>query len=149
MKKFLALIVLFSAFVFAGNSQTLKKVNTAGQIVKSLTTTNATATKVDSITVATNEIGTITISVVGLKSDGSAAISGTKTYRYSKAAGTLSLATATIDPEDSLVVDSGVSGATFAASTSNDNILVKVTGKSSTTIYWKVIVKQFGIAKDE
>jgi hypothetical protein len=149
MKK-LVLILVLAAFSFAGFSQTVKNVNPAGLISKKVTTTNATATKVDTIAVATNEIGTIVVSVVGLKSDGSAAITGTKSYRYSKASGTITIATATIDPEDSLVVDTGVSTSTFAASASSDNnILVKVTGKASTTIYWRVIVKQFAIAKDE
>ncbi len=148
MKK-LVLFLVLAAFAFIGNAQTVKNVNDAGTLSKKVTTTNATATKVDTINVATNEIGSIEVKVIGLKSDGSAAITGSKTYRYAKASGTLTLATATINPTDSLVVDTGVSGATFAASASDNNIVVKVTGKASTTIYWRVVVRQFAMSKDE
>ncbi len=148
MKKLFSILVLV-AFAIPGYSQTVKNVNPAGHISKKVTTTNATATKVDTINIDEDEIGTIQVIVIGLKSDGSAAITGSKSYRYAKASGSLTLATATINPTDSLVVDTGVSGATFAASASDDNIVVKVTGKASTTIYWRVIVKQFAMAKDE
>jgi hypothetical protein len=147
MKRFLTLLAC-SLLTLAAFSQTPIYRNTSELIVRKLTTTNATATQIDLVTLGTNEIGTITVKVIGFNAVGVAAITGTKSYRYSKVAGTLTLGTEILNPADSLVVDTGVSGATFAASAVSNNISVKVTGKASTTIYWKVITKQSGIVKD-
>lgn len=147
MKKFL-FIVMASLLTLAASSQTRFARNTAGAIVRKVKTTDATATTVDNVTVAANEVGIITVTAIGVDTSTMAAITGTKSYRYSKVAGTLTLGTAVIDPTDSVVVDSGVSTSTFAASASSNNILIRVTGKASTTIYWKVITKQVAILKE-
>lgn len=142
MKKFLLIATLFVSFALIASSasaQTFYNRNVQ-EVVKTKTTTGNTATTVYTVPTTANEIGFITIKAIGFSKADTAAITGIRTYRYTKVGGTLTLASVveTLTP----VVDSDISGVTFAATASSNNILVQVTGKTATTIYWNVIVKQ-------
>jgi hypothetical protein len=137
MKKFLLIATLFVSFAL--NAQTFYNRNVQ-EVVKTKTTTGNTATTVYTVPTTANEIGFITIKAIGFSKADTAAITGIRTYRYTKVGGTLTLASVveTLTP----VADADISGVTFAATASSNNILVQVTGKTATTIYWNVIVKQ-------
>lgn len=133
-------------YVASLQAQTYIERNITGKIKRYLTTPSNTATKIDSITVSSNEAGIIQIQVIGLSSMGVNGITGTLQYSYSKASGTLTLGTSRI--VDSVRVDSGISGATFAATASNNNIKISVTGKSGVPVRWTVITKQWARSND-
>jgi len=149
MKKFIKFTIISALALFAcvtTYSQTYIQRNTSEAIKRYVTTPSNTETKVDSIQIGTNEAGIIQVKVIGLSSAGADPITGTLQYSYTKAAGTLSLGTSRI--VDTVRVDSDISGATFAASASNNNIKITVTGKSAVPIRWTVITKQWGRKND-
>lgn len=142
MKKIilLAIIGLFSLQAF---SQTFINLNTIEHYVSKKTTTDATITTVNTVTISDNEVGFITIKTVGYSPDSVAAVTGIKSYRYVKKAGTLTLGSAVnvLTP----VADTQVSTATFVASASGNNILIRVTGIAALTMYWDVITERTAI----
>jgi len=143
MKKILFIATIFVSLSLIASSvsaQTFYNRNAGQSIIKTKTTTNNTATTVYTVPTTSNEVGFITIKAIGFSAADTAAVTGIRTYRYTKVGGTLTLAsvTETLTP----VADSDISGATFAAVASSNDILVKVTGVSSKTIYWNVITQQ-------
>lgn len=136
--------MLFSASIMAQNNWTVKATN--GKLVQApklvvLTTTNATATHVDSIVIADNTAGIITIEGVGAVPTTGKAITGVLTYRYSKSSGTLTVGT--VVSEVPVIADTEVSGGTFAlAATASNNAQLKATGKASTTVRWRFLILQ-------
>lgn len=114
--------------------------------IKTLTTTDATATKVDSLVITANEVGFITIKAVGYSADSVAAVTGIRTYRYTKVDGTLTLGS--VIETQAPVADTKVSGATFTAVASSNNIVIKATGKADVSMNWYFITKQFGAKSD-
>jgi hypothetical protein len=105
------------------------------RILKQYTTTDATATTVATIEASTDDAGVIIASVVG-NSVGHGAVTGVKTVRYKKVAGTLTLGTAS----NTLAVeaDTDLEDATFAFAAVSNNIAIQVTGKAATSIKWTV-----------
>lgn len=140
MKKIILLAVIGLFTIQAVHSQTFVNLNTYEHFVDKATTTTATATTVHTVNVADNEVGFITIKAIGFSPDSVEAITGIKSYRYVKKNGTLTLGSAVniLAP----VTDTDVSSATFVASASGNNILVRVTGISGLTMYWNVIVER-------
>lgn len=134
---------LLATSVMAQNNLKVKATNgTLVDIPKKtvITTTNATATHVDSIVIADNTAGIITITGVGAAATGKS-ISGAMMYRYSKASGTLTIATA--DTLCAVTADASLSGGLFAlAATASNNAQLKATGKASTTVRWRFLVLQ-------
>ena len=145
MKKifFLAIITFLSASVFC---QKLINKNITELTIKTLTTTNATATKVDSLVITPNEVGFITIKAVGFSADSVAAVTGIRTYRYTKVDTVLTLGS--VIETQAPVADTKVSGATFTAVASDDNIVIKATGVADVTMNWYFITKQYGAKKE-
>jgi hypothetical protein len=144
--KYLLPLLIIAGFTASLQAQTYVERNITEKIKRYVTTPSNTQTKVDSITLANNEAGIIQVKVVGMSSSGSDPITGTLQYSYTKASGTLALGTSRI--VDTVRVDSDISGATFAASASNDNIKITVTGKSGVPIRWTVITKQWARRND-
>lgn len=143
MKKFILIATLFASMALIASSvsaQTFYNRNIKQGFVKTKTTTDNTATTVYTVPTTSNEIGFITIKAMGFSKADTAAVTGIRTYRYTKVNGTLTLATVveTLTP----VADTKVSGTTFAAVASSNEILIKVTGKAATTMYWNVITQQ-------
>ncbi len=145
MKKllFAAIVICLSISAF---SQKLINRNITELDIKTLTTTNATATKVDSLIITPNEVGFITIKAVGFSKDSVAAVTGIRTYRYTKVGGTLTLGS--VIETQAPVADSKVTGATFAAVSSGNNIVIKATGVADVTMNWYFITKQYGAKKE-
>jgi hypothetical protein len=145
MKKFLfiATLILISMTGMAQNNGQVR--TTKGKLIdvpkqSRITTTNATATHVDSIVIADNTAGIITIYAVGAAATGKS-ISGAMSYRYSKASGTLTVATA--DTLVAVTADASLSGGLFAlAATASNNAEIKATGKAATTVVWRFSVLQ-------
>ena len=105
-----------------------------------VTTTDATATHIDSAVIADNTAGIITVQAVGYATNGDG-ITGKQIVRYSKKAGVLTLGTPA--NELAIVADTGLSGGTFSmAATPSNNFQVKVTGKAATTVKWRCVVTQ-------
>jgi hypothetical protein len=145
MKKLLFISLLFLSFSAVTHSQTVTVFNSnVGEALsKRVTTTNATATQIDSIAVANDEVGVITVKILGYRTDSTGAVTGTKTYRYTKVAGTLTVGSVIQNPTDTLVADTPLTGATFTVTaTSSNNLIIKVTGKASKTIYWISFIKK-------
>lgn len=142
MKKFLALVLMVGFVSTSFSQKVFFNKNALESTVKKVTTTDATATTAASLTLTNNEVGVITIKVIGFRADTVAGVTGVRTYRYKKVGGTLALGS--VIETQAIVADSDVTGATFSASASSNNILVKVTGVAGKTIYWDVIVIQRG-----
>lgn len=117
-------------------AQSYGKTNVGGKFIRTVTTTNNTATQIDAITIANNETGFIKVTVWGQVSDTSGFVNGILQYKYNKtSAGTL-----TVTPVDTVMAVTtgvGITGALFAASASSNNIVIKVTGVNSKTIRWR------------
>jgi hypothetical protein len=142
MKKFLLIAILGILALNVSAQTTFKNSGVTEGIVRSKTTTNATATTVDSVIIAPGEVGFITIKAVGVTTDTASGVTGIRTYRFKKTlAGALTLGTAV--ETQAIVADSEIPGGTFAASASSPagNILIKVTGYTNKTVYWKVQTK--------
>ncbi|MEX6689227.1 hypothetical protein QTN47_17085 [Danxiaibacter flavus] len=145
MKK---LIVIALAIIsFAAEAQTtkvlLKQENNYlfnyGRQIKA-TTTDATQKTIDSVPIAANEAGIFELQVVGLSTAGEA-VTGSTITRYVKKSGTLTVATDSIILAK--VTDTGVTNGAYAWSVSSDNnLLLKVTGQASKTINWIVNVRR-------
>ncbi len=127
-------------------AQTYIQRNTEEKIRRYITTPSNAETKIDSVAVGTNEAGIIQVKVIGLSSTGADPITGTLQFSYAKVAGVLTLGTSRI--VDSVRVGSSISGATFGATASNNNIKITVTGKSAVPIRWTVITKQYARKND-
>ena len=97
---------------------------------KTITTSNATETTVETITPADNSAGVITVIGVGMDSLGQAT-AGELKARYVKYGGSVTLGT----PAYPLPIEGP---ATFGVSESGGDILVTVTGIAATEINWKV-----------
>ncbi len=139
--------MLLSALALSGSAQSVFiNRNASEQIVKKVTTTDATATTIYTLPVDSNEVGTIVIKAIGFSADSVAAVTGVRTYRYTKVAGTLTLAS--VIETVATVADTKVSGTSFAASAVSNNIAVKVTGKASVPMYWNVVVTQKAMKRE-
>lgn len=142
----LSLTILFSVASSAQNHTTQRIRTTAGNLINygrvdTLTTFNATPVVIDTLAITDNTVGIIEVTVAGSTSAGVGA-TGKLIYRYAKAAGTLTVATA--DSASAVTVDSGISGAGFAlAANTYNNAKLTITGKSSTTIRWKSVMTPY------
>lgn len=99
------------------------------------TTTNATVVEIRDFATIENQAGVLTVQLVGLESDGSARITGTKTVSY------LNDGTLTIGSIVDLLttqVDAGLSGASWTIVASGSNVRVEITPVASTTIIWTI-----------
>jgi hypothetical protein len=99
-----------------------------------LTTTDASAHTIATITAGANETGIIEAQVVGFDSTGGDAVTGSLIIRYKKVGGTLTLGSPVVDA--AIVTDAGLNSATFAFAASSNNINLNVTGDTSTTVKW-------------
>lgn len=100
------------------------------------TTTDATPKITDTLIVGNNSAGLIEVSAVGVTSAGEA-VTAKLIYRYAKASGTLTIASAA--NISAVAADTALSGATVAAAaTADNNIKVTITGKASKTIRWRL-----------
>jgi hypothetical protein len=145
MKKILFLMTMLSICTIGMAQNNWKVQATNGKLVDVpkvtvISTANATATHVDSIVIADNTAGIITVWGVGAATTGKS-IAGGLAYRYSKASGTLTIATA--DTLCAVTADASLSGGLFAlAATASNNAQLKATGKASTAIRWRFTVLQ-------
>ncbi len=149
MKSLKLLLVFFSfimALSFSASAQNNRYVKTDkgkyAEVGKTtiLTTTNATATHIDSIVIADNTAGIVTAEIVGAATNGDA-VTGKQIFRYKKTAGTLTLGTAANIL--AIVADAGITGGTFAYNvTATNNLQIKVTGAAATTVRWRSTITQ-------
>lgn len=147
MKSLKFLLLIISLVSLSASAQNLQLRTTSGKIVtyfgreKSVTTTDATATTIDSLPITTNTAGLIDVTVVGYTAAG-AAVTGRILYRYKKPSGTLTLATGEV--LSAIVTDTGLaSSGTFTVTAVANNIVVQVTGKASTSVKWRSLITQF------
>ena len=108
---------------------------------KSATTTDSTLSIHDTLAIADNTAGLLTVTVAAYDSLGDG-VTSKVVYRYKKVAGTLTLAAgANIS---ALVVDAGLGSATttFTATASN-NVQLKIKGKLNYTVKWKTLIERF------
>lgn len=153
MKKFLFLIV--SAISLAASAQTVSPVffkTTANKIYQysyegSLRTTDSTSYHtIGTINVASNEVGNLTVEVVGIDTTSTGGFcTGSKTVTYSKKAGTLTLGT----PANILATTTSLSmtTSTWDITASSNNIIIRVRGTLSREILWVVRVRQIKKSK--
>lgn len=139
MRKLLLLIPLV-LLACAGFSQKLVDRNEDGRFIKMRTTTDSDYHYIDTLVSTANEAGVLEVTAIGYKSDGTLAVTGVLKYRYVIADGTLTLGTAVND--QTIVVDSGLSPATFDVAASSNKMYVRVKGKLSVTLYWVTMVKR-------
>lgn len=142
--KFLSIILLVIMTVTA-SAQIQQIRTTSGKLVNygrvdTLTTTSATVTTIGTLSIADNSAGILEVTAVGKSAVGDG-ITGKLIYRYAKASGTLTISSATAI--SAITADTGLSGGTFALTASSNNILIRVTGKASTIVKWKVLTSQF------
>lgn len=142
MKKLLSLVLLVSMTLAGFSQKVFFNKNALETTVKKLTTTNGTITTAATVTLTNNEVGVLTIKVIGFSADSVAAVTGVRSYRYTKVGGTLTLGT--VIETQAIVADAKVTGATFSASASSNNVLVRVTGVADVVMYWDVIIIQRG-----
>jgi hypothetical protein len=102
---------------------------------KTVTTTDATPTNIDTVTVSNNEVGVLEVTVVGYYGTAPAGVTGKQIVRYKKVAGTLTLGTAA----DVLAVetDTALGAATFAIVASGNQIYIRVTGAAAKSVAWE------------
>lgn len=150
MKK-LFLLSLFSAILctisFMAEAQTryLNRNITEG-IVREKTTTDSTGySTVDSLVVGANEVGFVTVHLVGYNDSASVGVTGVKHVRFKKIAGTLTLGT--VGDLQTTVADSELSPATWRIIAVNNNVYVQVKGAPAITIYWRSVLKSKSIRK--
>ncbi len=146
MKKFIIGLLLSVTLVSAFSQPVFINRNPSEQIVRKVTTTNATATTVYTVAADSNEVGFIKIKAIGFSPDSVAAVTGIRTYRYTKVSGTLTLGS--VIETQTPVADTKVSGTTFAASAVSNDIAVKVTGKADVTMYWNVVITQTAMKRE-
>jgi len=115
--------------------------NVSEQFKKTGTTTNSTATTLDSIVVSNTEGGTIEIKAIAYLQDSGSVYVATKQYRYQKKLGTLTVTI--IDSSQSVSSDLSGAGVFLSNSGAGNNLRLSVVGKSSTTLRWSVIPKQY------
>lgn len=141
--KFLTIIFLMVAFTITVQAQVgtpLYARTTTGKLVKvgqfnTKTTTDSTLTIMDTVAISDNSAGLIEVAVVGLDSLGNG-VTGKQIYRYHKAAGTLTLASAT--NISTAVTDAGLGTATYTfTATSSNNAQLKIKGKLTYTVHWR------------
>lgn len=112
----------------------------AGQIDTSRTL-DATPVIAANMTIANNTGGIVEVTVVGSTTAGEV-ITGKLIYRYKKASGTITVATA--DTASAITADAALSGATFAvAANASNNLKLTLTGKASKTILWRWEIKPY------
>lgn len=145
--KFLAaaLFLMVSVSVSAQKMQYVKTSPSGKSVAEgrfdTLTTFNATPVIMDTMAITDNSAGIIEVTAVGASAAGDG-ITGKLVYRYHKASGTLTVATA--DTISTITADTGLSGGTFAlAATSYGNTKLTVTGKASVTVRWRSQIKPF------
>lgn len=148
MKSFKLLSMMLFAFTLFSTALVAQKIQvktTTGQLFTygtqaTLTTTNATSTPIATLALASNSAGVIEVTVSGVNPATGDAVTGVAIARFSKKSGTLTLG----DTTNILAteVDSGLSGATWSIASSSNNIVVSVTGKASTSVRWRCLVKQ-------
>lgn len=103
-------------------------------------TTDATVTTIATLPLAANTAGIIEVSVSGVNTATGDAITGAAICRFNKKAGTLTVG----DTSNILatVVDTGLSGGTWAITSASNNIIITVKGKAATAVRWRCLVKQ-------
>jgi hypothetical protein len=144
--KFLSIACLFMATAFTASSQMLYTKTTSGKFIavgkqKTLTTTDATATVMDTLAITNNTAGVIEVRVVGVAATGDA-ITGKLIYRYKKVSGTLTIGTA--DAASVLTTDTALSGGTFALAVNTyNNAKLTVTGKAAVSVVWRSRITPF------
>lgn len=144
-KIFLSIFLMMSiSLTTLAQNQSIK--STTGKLIPygridTLTTFNATPVIMDTYTISNNTSGIIEVTVAGSTAAGVGA-TGKLIYRYTKASGTLTIATA--DTASAVTVDGGLSGAGFAlAVDGSNNAKLTITGKASTTIKWRSVMVQY------
>jgi len=139
MKKILFLLAMV-AFAITANAQIGQVKTQAGKLITlgkegKATTTDSTATAIDSLVLASNTGGMIEVSVVGHDTGGNT-ITGKIIYRYKKVGSTLTLASgANIS---ALSADAALSPATFTFTASSaNNVVLTIKGKLATSVKWR------------
>lgn len=101
-----------------------------------LNTTDGTETTIATITPTDNSVGQLSVNVMGIASDYSGAIGGQNMITYRKASGTVSIIVDNAPNQHN--ADGGLASfASWQVTASGGNLLVKVTGKASTTVKWR------------
>jgi hypothetical protein len=149
MKKFILLLLLSASFIAAQSQinpvfvktekNTLYNVSWEGNYRTADSTTFHT---VGTIPVATNEVGVIEVEVVGIDTTSTGGfVVGKQVVNYSKASGTLTLAT----PTNILAKTTSVSciTSTWDITTSSNNLIVRVRGTLNREILWTVRAVQW------
>lgn len=114
-----------------------------GDLVVSTPTTDATPTEILSITPADYSAGILWLWFVGF--DSGNAITGIKSVRFRKVAGTLTLGTVTNIMATE--VDGGLTASVSITASSGD-ILVQVTGVAATDMEWAAEYKFLNVVKE-
>jgi hypothetical protein len=155
MKKFLFLAVSTLFMVAALTAQTTTRktstyhdyvnVNADEKTVTTFSTTGATLTTAQTITLASNSIGMLEIHVVGYSDSLKAAVTGSIVVRYKKPSGTLTLATS--DTLSTFITDSALGAAAWSVAAVSNNIAIKVQGDTGIPMTWYITVKRRGIVR--
>lgn len=135
-------VVILSGMAFTGHAQANQTLNlplSNGNLFRYgyqgiLVTTDSGAHTIATFPIATDEAGILETQVVGIDTAGGNAVTGSLIVRYKKKDGTLTLASPT--NVSAIVTDAGLSGATFAFAASSNNVLIRVTGDTATTVRW-------------
>ncbi len=147
-------IFLISVFAFvcvkAQTNQNLYLQNSNGRLFRYgyqafLTTSDDTARVIATFPIADDEAGLLQARVVGIDTAASDVVTGVIGIRYKKVAGTLTLGSPI--SVQAVVTDAGVSGSTFAWAASSNNVVLRVTGDTS-SIVWRADVMWTNLKKD-
>jgi hypothetical protein len=96
------------------------------------TTTDSGTYTMVTFPIGNNESGMLEAQVVGFDSSHGGSVTGSKIVRYVKTGGTLTLGSVT----NVLAVETDLSGATFTMDASSNNIRLRITGDTASTIKW-------------
>lgn len=123
---------------FSQTTQSLYLKNSNGNLFRYgyeavLTTTNGSAHAIATFPIAAYEGGLLQARVVGVDTAAGDVVTGVIGIRYKKAAGTLTLGSPI--STQAIVTDAGIAGATFAWAASSNNVVLNVTGDTSSMVW--------------
>lgn len=141
MKKIISILIMSFALFTVGTAQTTttqySSRNGQETVAKVVTTTDSTATYIDSIKLSTNQTGICEVDVIGYAKDTSYSVTGKIIFRFNKRRGTLTIGTIeelnTIT-RDAILAHTALGGATFTAVAVNNQIYIRVKGVTDTNV---------------
>lgn len=139
-----AILALGSLTMFAQSTELQVKTTSSGKLINmgkmaTVTTTDSTLTTRETITILNNSAGILIVTVVAHDSLGNG-VTFRGTYRYSKAAGTLTLSSVT--NQSALTTDTGLGTATATFTAASNNCVLKLKGKLGYTVHWRYRIEQ-------